>query len=300
VSSPADGPSEDLLFDLEVALRMAGDLVRDLDDDVLADAARPSIPEEEAGADPSADPGSPLAPEYLLPAIVAYTYREIYSALGNLQEGRSELGQIARDRIPDTHRKLREIGDTTELAATDMLDGLDRALELVDELEPEGDGGDPAAGSGAADAGPRPASETRDALRDQLHDLISALQFQDITNQQLEFAGHLLTDMERRLSRIAANFAACFPDGVLQAVEDGAGPRPRAAADTAEPEGAGSGPRGDADAPAADAETDPAQGECDDGPVNFDPEATTRNAGERQAVADEIFTSPSTGEARAS
>lgn len=103
------------------------------------------------------------------------------------------------ERLQSTHAKLAEVSSATEMAATGMLDGLDRALVLVDELEDASD--DVEAPEGKKDGG-----EIRDEIRDELNNLIGLLQFQDITSQQLGYASGVLLDIEERMVRIAEVF----------------------------------------------------------------------------------------------
>jgi chemotaxis regulatin CheY-phosphate phosphatase CheZ len=92
------------------------------------------------------------------------------------------------------------------------------------------------------------AAGIRTALRDELFALMGHMQFQDITSQQLNYASAVLTEMETRLAHIAR---------VFDPAAFGVAPtEPAAAADT--------------------------------GPVTFDPNASTQNRAERQAVADQI------------
>jgi chemotaxis regulatin CheY-phosphate phosphatase CheZ len=93
------------------------------------------------------------------------------------------------------------------------------------------------------------AGAIRTALRDELFALMGHMQFQDITSQQLNYASAVLTEMETRLAHIARVFdPASF--GI-------AASEPVATAD-----------------PSA--------------PVTFDPNASTQNREERQAMADQI------------
>ncbi|RMH11882.1 MAG: hypothetical protein D6701_14375 [Gemmatimonadetes bacterium] len=115
-------------------------------------------------------------------------YQEIASIIESLRESRGLLEKAAMERLHRTNHKLREVTSATELAATDMLDGLDRALSLVDRLTDSDDG------------------EAQEALREELHGLINLLQFQDITSQQLGYASGVLTDIEERLLRISRVF----------------------------------------------------------------------------------------------
>lgn len=168
-----------------------------------------------------------------LSQILARSYSEIVSVLGSLRESRSLLERTAVDRLHHTNAKLREVSDATESAATNILDGLERCVGMVDELD---------ASEGDASAA------TRGQLRDELFTLMGHMQFQDITTQQINYASSVLNDMEDRLAQLAlvldpASFGAHEVSEALERV----------------------------------------------GPTHFDPAASTQNAEQRQAVADEVF-----------
>ncbi len=132
-----------------------------------------------------------------LVGILMTTYREIQSVLLGIREGRGILQQAAMERVKRTHQKLEEVTLTTEVAATDMLDGLDRALALVDTILP-------------ADAQDAPGDQVREVageqLREELHRLVILLQFQDITAQQLAHAVGVLAEVEDRLEALTRLF----------------------------------------------------------------------------------------------
>lgn len=182
------------------------------------------------------------------------SYSEIMEVIESLRQSRGLLEQASMDRIKSTGVKLQEVSSATETAATGMLDGLDRALDMVDQLD--------AAGAADGVEGDRPV-EVRSELRDELHQLIGLLQFQDITSQQLGYASGVLTDIEEKMLRLSKVFGS-----------SGVG-LPDLAADSAE----------SPDLPVLE---HPSGQTCD-------PEASTLNADTRQALADEIFTVPARG-----
>lgn len=128
-----------------------------------------------------------------LPPVLCHAYREISAMLRILRNSRDTLEQATTEKLHLTSAKLEEVSSATEVAATGMLDGLDRALGLVDEL-------DELDASGNARA-----AETRSRLRDELFQSINHLQFQDITTQQLNYASNVLLDIEHRLAEIVKN-----------------------------------------------------------------------------------------------
>ena len=189
--------------------------------------------------------------------ILEAAYGEVVSIIDSLRKSRGLLEKAAMERLQSTHAKLAEVSSATEMAATGMLDGLDRSLVLVDKLEAASEDKEAAEGEKAA-------PEIRDEIREELHALIGLLQFQDITSQQLGYASGVLLDIEERMVRIAEVFdfrtgeeRETGPDG-----EDHSDMKGR---DKANGNGAGK----DFDV-------------CD-------PEASHFDADSRQALADEIF-----------
>ncbi len=126
-----------------------------------------------------------------LSRILVRAYGEITSLLHNLQESRAMLEDAAVERLQHTHHKLQEVSNVTEIAATDILNRLEKAVGLVDVLE-------------GADQSDR--AETANALRDELFATMSAMQFQDITAQQINYASSVLTEMEQRMAQLARIF----------------------------------------------------------------------------------------------
>jgi chemotaxis regulatin CheY-phosphate phosphatase CheZ len=117
--------------------------------------------------------------------------------LSRLRESRAALQRSTVENLQVTHEKLREVTSATEDAAIDIMDACDRATGLVDELD-------------AIDAQPEPdrpkAAALRGTLRDELFLMMGALQFQDITSQQLTHASSVLMEMEQRLIEVSKLF----------------------------------------------------------------------------------------------
>lgn len=170
--------ADELLYDSEASLRLVDTVLEDL-----------GTPQPEPTALAAAAIGLNEIPELLLRA-----NREINSVLDSLRQSRDMLEKTASENLQVTHEKLREVTSATEVAATDILDGLDRSLALVDRLdaEAETEGGNSA--------------ETRAELRDEIFQVMGHLQFQDITSQQLSYASSVLLEMERRLAELASLF----------------------------------------------------------------------------------------------
>lgn len=250
--------SEDLLDDSAATLRLVDSLLDDLyegEEVVTMESERMEAVVTELATGPSV-----LAQ---LPEVLLRAHTEIKVALESLRQSRGFLERTTLERVQRTHQNLQAVSTATEQAATSMLDGLDRALVLIDRLDNSADpalAGSDAPGSaatGTTTAGATTAGEVEDAsairteLRDELFHLISSLQFQDITAQQLRYASGVLEEIEERLVAIADLF------DVGLAELDGAAP-----AD---------------DAPRAE---------------TYSPSASMFGTRERQAVADDIFKAP--------
>lgn len=174
-----------------------------------------------------------------LPQILHQANTQILGVLARLRESRAAIQTTAIEKLATTHEKIREVTSATEDAAINIMDACDRATQLIDQLD-------------AVDAEPAPdrekAAGIRNTLRDELFLMMGALQFQDITAQQLAHASSVLVEMEQRLLDVAKLF-----DHNVDA------------------------------SPLLRGETAPDE-------QTYDPNATTRNAEGRQALADEIFT----------
>lgn len=221
--------AEEVLYESEAALRLVDHQLDGIRDVVsLVEAVSPAESTQVGG----------LAE---LPAILERANRQILSVLAKLRETRAAIESSALERIQATHDKIREVTSATEDAAINIMDACDRAQTIVDELD-------------AIDIQPEPdrdrGKELRVTLRDELFVMMNALQFQDITSQQLSHASAVIVDMERRLIEISKMFD------------------PKGAVDTFETQ---------MKAQTPDENT-------------YDPNATTKNAEGRQALADDIFT----------
>lgn len=190
----------ELLYDSEAALRL---LDHELDElrgfthgaSPAPDPAAPNAAAPNAAAPAAApDPTSALAQ---VPMILLRANREIVHVLESLRACRTQLESATTDKLQITHEKLREVTSATEVAATDILDGLDRARTLIDELDADAEASRTATERGRA---------LRNRLRDEVFTITGCLQFQDITTQQLAYASTVLTEMEARLSDIARLF----------------------------------------------------------------------------------------------
>lgn len=229
-----------LLYDSEATLRLVDQALSELHPPASADG------EERSDSDlpsPAASPAPAHGPSGLsqLPRTLLRAYAEITGILERLRESRGVLEQAAVERLQHMNEKLHEVSSATEVAATDILNGVDRTIAMIDELEALACG----TGDGAR------AAVVRQNMRDELFGLMVHLQFQDITTQQLAYASNVIVDMEQRL----AHMVSVFDPHAL-------------GIDVTTPTPAGSTAI----------------------PVAFDPNATHANAADRQALADELFT----------
>lgn len=222
-----------LLYDTHAALRL-------VDHELSAFApAAPSDPAADASTRPMPGLEHPAATHLralllqphgepvglaALPFILERANQEIQAVLANLRDSRTALETATVEKIQHTSEKLREVTSATEVAATDILDALDRAQGMIDDLD----------AADAADDKPA-AQQTRDRLREEIFGMMGCLQFQDITTQQLAYAASVLTDMETRLLQIAKLFDPATV--MVRAASDAPDPRtfdPRATTRDAE------------------------------------------------------------------
>jgi hypothetical protein len=134
-----------------------------------------------------------------LPAVLLRAHAEISEILGGIRLTREAIEAHAIERIRDTKDKLSDVTHTTESATIELMNGLDRSLELIDTLETQAKGAAP--------------SDGFDSLRGEVSTLYNHLQFQDITAQQLQGVGAALLDLETRVSAVAALFDSALGHG---------------------------------------------------------------------------------------
>jgi hypothetical protein len=207
----------ELLYDTEAALRLVDSELDELRaGPAVAELAAPATP---AAAPAAATPAAPTATMRMehpaaqhlralleqpagapvglasLPFILERANQEIQAVLANLRDSRDALETATVEKLQTTNEKLKEVTSATEVAATDILDALDRAQCLLDELDTADAADDKEKGQ-----------NVRDLLREEIFGMMGALQFQDITTQQLAYAASVLTDMENRLLQIAKLF----------------------------------------------------------------------------------------------
>jgi hypothetical protein len=184
--------ANELLYDSEAALRLVDSAIEDIRDASPHHLGDPTDAARVANLRDMLAQSGPLG-LIGLSQVLARGYGEIVSVLGSLRESRTVLERTAVDRIQYTHERLREVTIATQTAATDILDGLDRAIVLVNGMDQKSDEGDTAGGAAL-----------RNKLRDELFAIVGCMQFQDITTQQLNYASSVMTEMETRLAELAS------------------------------------------------------------------------------------------------
>ncbi len=125
-----------------------------------------------------------------LPAVLNLMRQQISSVLDHLKSSSSALEADGIGKLRQTNEQLQKVTNETETAANGILDGIDRSLNLVGELDELDKSGD------------AQAAEKRQQLKDHLFDAINCVQFQDITAQQIRHASSLLADMEHRFGSL--------------------------------------------------------------------------------------------------
>ena len=111
--------ASELLFDSEASLRLV--------DNAIGEFA------PETGYVPDGVTEDGFTGLARLPEALNLAYAEIRAILDRLRVSRGILEQSAMDKLAQMHGKLHEVSSATELAATDILDGLDRSIAMVDE-----------------------------------------------------------------------------------------------------------------------------------------------------------------------
>lgn len=145
-------------------------------------------------------------------SVIQRASSEIAQVLCTLHTSREALEGVTLQEIRDSALKLTEVARSTEVAATRMMDGLERVHDLVDRLD-EVDSQDDSAENA------QESSDVRAKLRDELFAIMGSLQFQDITSQQLGHVSQMLCDIERRLHATSSLLSGGRSEAVLIAGE---------------------------------------------------------------------------------
>ncbi|MEP6493438.1 MAG: hypothetical protein ABJF01_12215 [bacterium] len=180
-------PPQELLYDSEASLRLVDHAIEELS------ASGAELDQEARGflEHVMAQPGG-LAE---LSRTLLRAYAETAGIVARFRESAGMLDSGGIDKLQLMHGRLAEVSSATETATTDILDGVGRASDLVEKF----------------DTAPKLTDDERHvlaaSLREELGNLSSHLQFQDITSQQLAHIATLLGDMRTRISQVVAIFA---------------------------------------------------------------------------------------------
>jgi hypothetical protein len=177
-------PPLELLYDSEASLRLVDNAIGELGADVDI------VTMDDAGAPPTS----------LAPADGAIT-----RILARLRASRDQLEQGAAAKLHLMQQTPSAVSSASE-RATDILDGLERATMLVDELDLLAD--DPASGVRAA--------AVRSHMRKELFGLAMHLQLHDATAQQLAYASSVIAETERRLTQMATMLEPPAADEIIR------------------------------------------------------------------------------------
>lgn len=170
----------DVLHATDTALRLVNQAVGDL------------------GTPPGAasNPGSLVASltnSRQLASMVLHANTQVAALLERIRVSRGLLASAREAQLAQMSSKFSAVTAATESAATSMIEGLERAIRVVEELE-----------QGSAPDAPPERRARFAALREELFDVMNFIQFQDITSQQLGHASAVLDEAERRLADLAS------------------------------------------------------------------------------------------------
>ena len=179
-------PPEQLLYDSEASLRLVDHAIEELN---------------ESGAELDQDSRGFLEHVMAQPGGFAElsrtllrAYAETAGIVGRFRETAGMLDSTGIDKLQQMHGHLQEVSSATETATNGILDGLGRAVSLVEQLD----------GDTVSKADRR---RMMASLREELSGVVNQLQFQDITAQQLKHIEGQLTDMNRRITQVVKIFA---------------------------------------------------------------------------------------------
>jgi hypothetical protein len=177
-------PPQELLYDSEASLRLVDHAIEELS----ATGAEIDSDAQAVLRHVMAQPGGIAAlSENLLRA-----YAETASLIARFRESPGVLDTSGIEKLQLMRGRLHEVSSATETATTDILDGLSRAVVLVEQLD------------SAAALSDAQRHQMAASLREELSGLSNHLQFQDITSQQLVHIAALLGDMRSRLSEVVS------------------------------------------------------------------------------------------------
>jgi hypothetical protein len=180
-------PAEELLYDSEASFRLVDHAIQELS------ASGAELDREATGflAHVMAQPGGFAE----LSRTLLRAYAETAGIVGRFRETAGMLDSTGIDKLKEMHGHLQEVSSATEVATHGILDGLTRAVSLVEKLDE---------GESLSDA---ERHRMVGSLREELGGVVNHLQFQDITAQQLKHIEVQLADMNRRITQVVKIFA---------------------------------------------------------------------------------------------
>jgi hypothetical protein len=190
-------PPQELLYDSEASLRLVDHAIEELS------ASGAELDQEAQGVlqHVMSQPGG-IA---VLSDTLLRAYAETAALVARFRESSGMLDTNGIDKLQQMRGRLHEVSSVTETATTDILDGLGRAVVLVEELD------------AAPTLSDTQRHEMAASLREELSGLSNHLQFQDITSQQLVHIAALLGDMRTRLSEVVSIFGPTSVAGAQRA-----------------------------------------------------------------------------------
>lgn len=134
-------------------------------------------------------PGHPAA---MLLALVQDANREIQQVLSTFRDTRAALQDTTVRELHSSVAKVADVMAATETAATSVMDAAERAQDLIERL-------DELSAPGCCEDDAATAAAIRARLREEIFSIVGALQFQDVTSQQLGHVRKMLVDVEHRI-----------------------------------------------------------------------------------------------------
>src|SRR6185436_5868353 len=159
-------PAEELLYDSEASFRLVDHAIQELS------ASGAELDREASGflAHVMAQPGGFAE----LSRTLLRAYAETAGIVGRFRETAGMLDSTGIDKLKEMHGHLQEVSSATEVATHGILDGLTRAVSLVEKLDE------------AETLSDAERHKMVSSLREELGGVVNHLQFQDITAQQLK------------------------------------------------------------------------------------------------------------------
>jgi chemotaxis regulatin CheY-phosphate phosphatase CheZ len=169
--------AKEVLYDSETMLRLVDNELKELRD-----------PVEPAAVDQSAE----LEAINAWLSVLQQASADIGQIMNTLRASRQALHGVTLEPLHASTAKSQDVSSAAEAATTHIMDNVDRAHALIDRLDQL------SVTDNDADA-----ASIRASVREELFGMMEALQFQDITAQQLGHVSSMLVDVERRLLTVS-------------------------------------------------------------------------------------------------